>query len=46
MRWKELSDGKSSSQLVDVLLGEIAGGGGADAGGAEFFDGMVCYISQ
>ena len=40
-RWQELSEGKTSEQLVDVLLTEIAGGGGVDAGGAEYFEGQV-----
>lgn len=39
MRWKELSDSKTSQQLVDVLLQEIAGGGDSGADGAEYFDG-------
>ncbi len=41
MRWKELSENKTSDQLVGVLLNEIAGGAGTDAGGAEYFDGQV-----
>ena len=40
MRWKEISEGKSSNDLVDVLLGEISGDSG-DTGGAEYFDGQV-----
>ncbi|KAK3085940.1 hypothetical protein FSP39_011055 [Pinctada imbricata] len=39
-RWAELSQGKSSNDLVDVLLGEIAAGGPGDVGGAEYFDGQ------
>lgn len=38
-RWKELSHNKSTNECVDVLLNEIAAGGGSDAGGAEYFDG-------
>lgn len=44
LRWKELSEGKRSNELVDVLLTEMAAGGIADMGGAEFFDGQVCMI--
>ena len=40
MRWKELSEGKTSDQIVDILLSEISGDS-ADAGGAEYFDGQV-----
>ena len=40
-RWKELREGKTSDQLVDVLLNEIAGGAGEEAGGAEYFDPQV-----
>lgn len=45
VRWKELSDGKTSNDLVDVLLSEIQAGGPVDSGGAEYFDGQVLYIS-
>ena len=46
-RWRELSEGKTSSELVDVLLAEIAGGGGAETGGAEYFDGYVsCFLDE
>lgn len=38
-RWKEISQNKSTNECVDVLLNEIAAGGGSDAGGAEYFDG-------
>ena len=38
-RWKDLSQDKSTNECVDVLLNEIAAGGGSDAGGAEYFDG-------
>ena len=41
VRWKELSDNKTSDQLVEVLLQEIAGGGDSGAAGAEYFDGKV-----
>lgn len=41
VRWKELSDAKTSNDLVDVLLGEIQAGGPVDSGGAEYFDGQV-----
>ena len=40
MRWKELSEGKTSDQIVDILLNEISGDA-ADTGGAEYFDGQV-----
>lgn len=40
-RWKELSEGKASNELVDVLLTEMASGEVVDAGGAEYFDGQV-----
>ena len=40
-RWKELREGKTSDQLVDVLLNEISGGAGDEAGGAEYFDPQV-----
>ncbi|XP_064611191.1 translin-associated factor X-interacting protein 1-like isoform X2 [Liolophura sinensis] len=40
MRWKELSEGKTSNELVDVLLQEMASGGVGDGGGAEYFDGQ------
>ena len=45
MRWQELSEGKTSDQLVDILLQELGGGGAADAGGAEYFDGQVYCCS-
>ncbi|XP_076469854.1 translin-associated factor X-interacting protein 1-like [Babylonia areolata] len=39
--WKEVSEGKSSNELVDVLIQEIsAGAGGSEYGGAEYFDGQ------
>lgn len=40
VRWKELSDGKTSNELVDVLLTELASGEIMDMGGAEYFDGQ------
>jgi hypothetical protein len=40
-RWKELSEGKASNELVDVLLTEMASGEVVDTGGAEYFDGQV-----
>jgi hypothetical protein len=43
MRWKELSEGKTSDELVDVLLLQISGGA-TDSGGAEYFDGQVIYL--
>ena len=46
VRWKELSDNKSSTDKVKVLLNEIAGGGTSDAGGAEYFDGLVSVPSM
>ena len=39
-RWKTISNGKSSNQLVEVLLNELIGGGGA-GGSVEFFTGKV-----
>ncbi|XP_069112675.1 translin-associated factor X-interacting protein 1-like [Argopecten irradians] len=39
-RWQELSQGKRSNELVDVLIAEIAAGGAGDLGGAEYFDGQ------
>ena len=44
-RWKELREGKTSDQLVDVLLNEISGGAGEEAGGAEYFDPQVLMNS-
>ena len=41
MRWKEISEGKRSDELVDVLLNEIQSGGIVDSVGAEYFDGQV-----
>jgi hypothetical protein len=40
-RWKDLSQDKSTNECVEVLLNEIAAGGGSDTGGAEYFDGKV-----
>ncbi|WAR12866.1 TXIP1-like protein, partial [Mya arenaria] len=40
LRWKELSEGKTSNDLVDVLLQEMASGETVDTGGAEYFDGQ------
>ncbi|KAK7483032.1 hypothetical protein BaRGS_00025695 [Batillaria attramentaria] len=39
-RWKELSEGKGSNELVDVLLSEMGSGGAADSVGADYFDGQ------
>ena len=44
-RWKELSEGKASNELVDVLLTEMASGEVVDTGGAEYFDGQVNTLS-
>ena len=41
VRWKELSTGKTSNEMVDVLLTEMASGEIVDVGGAEYFDGQV-----
>ena len=41
VRWKELSTGKTSNEMVDVLLTEMASGEIVDIGGAEYFDGQV-----
>ncbi|KAL5022681.1 hypothetical protein ScPMuIL_001836 [Solemya velum] len=38
VRWKDISSGKTSNELVEVLLAEIAAGGVVDTSGAEFFD--------
>ena len=40
-RWKELTTGKTSNEMVDVLLSEMASGEIVDVGGAEYFDGQV-----
>jgi len=40
-KWKELSEGKRSNELVDILVTEMAAGGAMDSGGAEYFDGQV-----
>ena len=40
MKWKE-HEGKSSNELVDVLLTELAGSSAAEGGGAEYFEGLV-----
>jgi hypothetical protein len=42
-RWKEISEGKGSNELVDLLLQEM-GSGGFVEGGAEYFDAQVIYI--
>ncbi|XP_076449888.1 translin-associated factor X-interacting protein 1-like isoform X1 [Babylonia areolata] len=39
-RWKELSEGKTTNELVDVLLQEMGSGGFVDSSGAEYFDGQ------
>ena len=41
MRWKELSEGKTSDQLMSVLLEEIQGDQGEGGSTAEFFEGQV-----
>lgn len=43
-RWKDISANKSTNECVDVLLNEIAAGGGSDAGGAEYFDAKVNFL--
>ena len=40
-RWRELAEGKSSNDLVTVLLQEISAGGFVQSGGADFFNGQV-----
>ena len=35
--------GKTSNDLVDVLLTELASGEAVDTGGAEYFDGQVNF---
>lgn len=39
-RWKEISEGKRSDELVDVLLTEIQSGGIVDTAGGDYFDGQ------
>ncbi|KAH9502680.1 Translin-associated factor X-interacting protein 1 [Bulinus truncatus] len=38
VRWQQLSEGKRSTELVDVLLNEIQAGGFVDTVGADYFD--------
>ncbi|KAK0048078.1 translin-associated factor X-interacting protein 1 [Biomphalaria pfeifferi] len=38
VRWQQLSEGKRSTELVDVLLNEIQVGGFVDTAGADYFD--------
>ena len=41
-RWKTLSEGKTSNQLVGVLLNELQSHGGGSVGEeAAYFDGLV-----
>lgn len=44
MRWKEISEGKSSNELVNLLLQEVGTGETVGGGGAEFFDGQVINL--
>ncbi|XP_059164929.1 translin-associated factor X-interacting protein 1-like [Physella acuta] len=37
-RWQQLSEGKRSNELVDVLLQEIQSGGTGDTVGTDYFD--------
>jgi hypothetical protein len=37
-RWRDISNGKSSNQLVEILVSEMTGGGQS---GSEYFTGMV-----
>ena len=46
MRWKELSEGKTSDQLMSVLLEEIQGDQGEGGSTAEFFEGQVSLASR
>ena len=39
-RWNELAEGKSSDQLVDILLNELAGSG-ADKDSPDYFEALV-----
>lgn len=42
-RWREISNGKSSNQLVDILLNELSGAG--NGGTSEYFTGLViCFL--
>jgi len=41
-RWKEISEGKKSSELMEMVLHEIVGGGSSDAS-SSYFDGLVSY---
>lgn len=43
-RWKVLSSGKSSNQLVEILLNELVGGN-SSGGTTEFFIGKVNLIN-
>ncbi|CAH1779147.1 unnamed protein product [Owenia fusiformis] len=38
-RWQEISEGKTSNELVDLLIEEVQGAGDS-ASGAEYFDGQ------
>ena len=38
-RWNQLSDGKKSNDLVDVVLEELSGGGGKGGRPSQYFDG-------
>lgn len=39
-KWAEISQNKSSDELVDILLAALAGTSG-DSGAPDFFDGLV-----
>ena len=41
-RWSELSQGRSSDQLVDVLLAQIAGVDVSEIAKEDTFQGQVC----
>ncbi|ESO91005.1 hypothetical protein LOTGIDRAFT_191501 [Lottia gigantea] len=39
-KWNELSDGKRSSEMLEILLSEMGQGGIVDSTGADYFDGQ------
>lgn len=40
-RWQEVSQGKSSDELVGILLEELGKASAGDAGAPEYFEGQV-----
>lgn len=45
-KWDGLAEGKSSDQLVDILLAQIAGVDVSEITKEEAFQGKVCYTYQ